>query len=100
MLCELDAFTKTDNEQLIAAKRSLGAKPLVVLTAGEMAVPGLSRDEAAATHKVWTGLHDEIATLSSRGVNRTVEGSSHYIQQIKPQVVIDAVFEVLDAVKR
>lgn len=100
MLAELDAFTKIDNEQLIAAKRPLGATPLVVLTAGEMAVPGLSRDEAAATHKVWTGLHDEIATLSNRGVNRTVEGSSHYIQQIKPQVVIDAVFEVLDAVKR
>lgn len=100
MLAELDSFTKADNEELTAAKRSLSAKPLIVLTAGDLAVPGLSADEAAATHKVWSTMHDEIAGLSTRGVNRTVEGSSHYIHQIKPQVVIDAVFEVLDAARR
>lgn len=97
MLAELDAFGMADNQQLEAARRPLGAMPLVVLTAGSMTMPGLSPEESDAVHGVWTTMHDEIAGLSSRGVNRTVSGTTHYIHQIKPQVVTDAVFEVLDA---
>jgi pimeloyl-ACP methyl ester carboxylesterase len=40
--------------------------------------------------------HDQMAAVSTRGVNRVVEGSSHFIQQIKPQAVIDAIDEVVD----
>ncbi len=39
--------------------------------------------------------HDKLAALSTRGINARVPGTSHYIHQIKPQVVIDAVNEVV-----
>ena len=59
----------------------------------------MTPEEIAQLHKVWITMHDEMASLSSKGVNRTVEGSSHYIQQLKPQVVIEATAEVVDAVR-
>ncbi|WP_372785818.1 alpha/beta fold hydrolase [Phenylobacterium sp.] len=105
MLGEMEVFAKDDNDQLVAAReargpRPLGAKPLVILTAGKSASPGLTPEELEAVHKVWVTMHDEMAGLSSRGVNRIVEGSGHYIHQERPQVVVDAVFEVLDAARR
>jgi pimeloyl-ACP methyl ester carboxylesterase len=114
MLDELEVFADTDSAELAAARETLtakarttkagggkplGAKPLIILTAASMASPGLQPEESAAVYKVWVTLHDEMATLSSRGVNRTVEGAGHGIQREKPQVVIDAVAEVVDAVR-
>lgn len=109
MLGEFEVFPTIDSDELTAAREAmsarsrkrppLGDRPLIVLTAGNPAQPGLTPEESAAVHKVWMTLHDEMAGLSSRGVNRVVEGSSHYIQREKPQVVIDAVAEVVDAAR-
>jgi pimeloyl-ACP methyl ester carboxylesterase len=114
MLDELEVFADTDSAELAAAREAqtakaqttkegggkpLGAKPLIILTAGSMASPGLQPEESAAVYRVWVTMHDEMATLSSRGVNRTVEGAGHGIQRDKPQIVIDAVAEVVDAVR-
>lgn len=105
MLAEMAVFAKTDSEELVAARtgrgaQPLGGKPLVILTAGNSQSPGLTPEELEAVHRVWVTMHDEMATLSSRGVNRIVEGSGHYIHQEKPQAVIDAVVEVVDAVRK
>ena len=43
----------------------------------------------------WYARHEALAHLSSRGVYRFIEGSGHAIQLEKPQVVIDAVDDVL-----
>jgi hypothetical protein len=39
--------------------------------------------------------HDELAALSTRGVNARVPGATHAIQLVKPQVVIDAIVAVV-----
>jgi len=97
---EVDAFTDLDSKETVAAKRALGSIPLIVLTAADTTkAPGASPEEAANAAKVWSAMHDDIATLSSKGVNRTIVGSGHYIQFQKPQVVIDAVVEAVDAVR-
>jgi pimeloyl-ACP methyl ester carboxylesterase len=97
---ELDAFAAVDSKQTVAAKRPLGAIPLIVLTASDTTkAPGLPQAEIDAGAKAWSHLHDDIATLSTKGVNRLVEGSGHYIQKQKPQVVIDAVAEVVAAAR-
>ncbi|HLZ75031.1 alpha/beta hydrolase [Phenylobacterium sp.] len=97
---ELDAFATIDSKQTVAAKRKLGAMPLIVLTASDTTkAPGLPQAEIDAGAKAWSRLHDEIAALSTKGVNRLVEGSGHYIQKQKPQVVIDAVAEVVAAAR-
>lgn len=104
ILGELDAFTTIDSGELIAARKAAGAhplgdKPLIILTAANQTAPGLSAQDVAAIHRVWIAMHDEMAGLSTKGVNRIVDGASHYIHRDKPQVFLDAVSEVLEAVR-
>jgi len=50
--------------------------------------------------KAWSDGHDRLATLSSRGSNMVVRGSSHYIQIDQPKAVIEAVLKVVAEVRR
>jgi hypothetical protein len=43
--------------------------------------------------------HAELAALSSRGVQRLVPDSGHYIQLDQPNAVIGAINEVLSAIR-
>ena len=80
--------------------RNYANMPLIVLTAGELQLPpGQPPIPDAQLRTILDQFrrdHDEMAALSTRGVSRVVDGSSHYIQQIKPQVVIDSIDEVVD----
>lgn len=95
-LDEADGLMSIDSAEAVAERRSLGAIPLIVLTASNTTkLPGLSPLEEAAVSELWSQMHDELAALSSNGVNRHVSGSGHYIQLDAPQAVIDAVDEVV-----
>jgi pimeloyl-ACP methyl ester carboxylesterase len=91
-----------DQDSRITVKpgRNYGRMPLIVLTAGDMPPgPNMSAAVKAETPLIQAEsrrLHDELAALSTRGSNRVVPGTTHFIQQIKPQVVIDAIDEVVD----
>lgn len=95
---ELDSFQTLDAAQMAKVRRPLGSIPLIVLT-GRPTAPGMSAEENEALHKLWSTMHDEMVALSTKGVNRAVEGSGHYIQYEKPAVVIAAVIEVVEAVR-
>lgn len=95
---ELDSFNTLDTPQLLKVKRSFGSIPLIVLT-GRPTMPGATAEETDAVYKVWMTMHDEMAALSTKGVNRAVRGASHYIQYEKPAVVVAAVNEVVEAVR-
>jgi pimeloyl-ACP methyl ester carboxylesterase len=95
---ELESFNTLDTPQLLKVKRPFGSIPLIVLT-GKPTVPGATAEEVEAVYKVWTAMHDEMAALSTKGVNRPVPGASHYIQYEKPAVVVEAVNEVVEAVR-
>jgi pimeloyl-ACP methyl ester carboxylesterase len=87
-------------EQVINRSRDYGSMPLVVLTATEaqQMPPGTSAEAVAQTRQfmaAFDGAHDALAAVSKRGINARVPGSSHYIHRIKPQVVIDAVNQVV-----
>ena len=80
--------------------RNYGDMPLIVLTATNMGPPppGATPDflaEGAALAEMFNLGHDELAALSTRGVNARVPGATHAIQQVKPQVVIDAIVAVV-----
>jgi pimeloyl-ACP methyl ester carboxylesterase len=81
--------------------RDYGDIPLVVLTAGatptDLPEPALAAWPQHAA--VWTRGHDEVAALSSRGVNRIVPDAGHYIQTDRPDVVIATVIEVVEAAR-
>ena len=86
-----------DSAQLKAAWRPLGDIPLVVLTAGApppLPLTGAAADEVPKMQAEWNSMHDDIARLSSNGVNRTIAGASHYIYLDHPQAVTEAITEV------
>src|SRR5579872_1747877 len=98
LLSETREMDGTDSEELVAAHRSYGSMPLIVLTQSAEsadAPPGVAAEQANAMNELWIGMHEELAALSSRGSHRQVEHSGHYIQRDRPDVVIEAVREVV-----
>lgn len=87
------------SDQVEESKRSYGDLPLIVLTSTTPESKNLTPTNPdpyyAARNKVVFEMHDEIARLSSRGVNRNVPGATHHMTTSVPRVVIDAVNEVV-----
>ncbi len=81
---------------LAAARRSLGDLPLIVLTAGRIAwSPEFTADEVEAMTRLWTTFHEEYAALSTRGVRRDIPDSAHSIHVERPDVVVEAIRDVI-----
>jgi pimeloyl-ACP methyl ester carboxylesterase len=101
MVAEFDALSSgADDREADAARRPLGDLPLVVLTAANTAKqPMFAPAQQQAMSAVWMTLHDDMARLSTRGRNRLVPDSSHYIQNDQPQTVIETVLDVVDQVR-
>ena len=87
--------------ELAAARiTSLGDVPLVVLSHGQpMAMPGLTDVVNQAYEQLWQDLQAELAGLSSRGRLVVAQDSGHYIQLERPQLVVDAIAEVVAAAR-
>lgn len=95
---------KGDGSSVVNAKRNYGDMPMIVLTATKMqemppGMPQAAKDQIPDEQAEWGRAHDELAALSSRGVNRRVPDATHYIQYDKPQAVIAAVEEVVRAAR-
>lgn len=88
-----------DSRVAVNPSRNYRDMPLIVLSATvQPDPPGLSdaqKAETARYNALWGQKHDELAALSTRGVNARVPGADHYIQRSKPQAVLDAVAEVV-----
>jgi pimeloyl-ACP methyl ester carboxylesterase len=83
--------------------RSLGDIPLIVISASEFvdaAVLNLSPEEKAQAMAVFAELQPELAALSSNGKQVVVEGAEHFVHADRPEPVIDAIREVVEAVQR
>jgi len=98
------SFVDHDGKATINPQRQYGDMPLVVLTAGEDGTPPSDTPEAVRVElpqmaAEWRRAHAALAALSERGVNRVVADSAHYIHQTKPQIVIEAINEVVDAAR-
>jgi pimeloyl-ACP methyl ester carboxylesterase len=89
-----------------AAHHDLGARPLLVLTgmapysAGALAETGMSVEEGRRFKLEWVKLQADLAGWSSAGRHIQVPGAGHRIQGDKPEAVIQAVNEVVAAVRR
>jgi pimeloyl-ACP methyl ester carboxylesterase len=97
---EFDSLAGADSDQLDAAHRSLGDMPLIVLTAENTYRTGIPPGYADILSAQWMAMHDEIARLSRRGVNRLVPGSGHLIPSEKPDAVVAAIREVAAQAKK
>lgn len=81
--------------------RTYGDMPLVVLTAGATPTDAPESVLAAWPQQaaVWMRGHDEVAALSTQGVNRLVADSGHYILYERPEIVVSAILEVVEAAR-
>lgn len=96
-MTEQESYQHASSDEVRTAQRWYGDIPLIVLAAGVR--PGPRKDETQAhrdaINRVWVSLYDQLAALSTRGVNRVVPGATHDIQMTQPGAVIDAILEVL-----
>lgn len=101
-LSEIVSMEVVSTNELIAARRSYGDMPLIVLTRGDYKKdmpPTFTAEATAALKKVWTTMHTEMTALSTAGRHRVVPDAGHSIQRDQPQAVIDAVNEVVTAAR-
>lgn len=95
---EVESFLTADSKEVIAEKHQLpDSTPFIVLTRGELS-KDMPADQAALEWKLWNQMHNDLIKLSTVGVNRVVKGANHYIQLDKPDVVVNAVEEVVKTV--
>ena len=87
---------------LVRAANWHGEIPLIVLTHGsatfnpnDYAVPSL----APKWEQIRLELQQELVRLSSRGRQIIAEKSGHYIQRDQPELVIDAIRQVMEEAK-
>lgn len=86
-------------DQVRAAWRWYGTLPLIVLASSPRTKlrPDETQEHMEAANRVHLFLFDRMALQSSRGVVRVVPDSGHNIQMDRPDAVIAAIQEVLQA---
>jgi pimeloyl-ACP methyl ester carboxylesterase len=97
---EMAGFLGEDDAEIEKEGTNLGSIPLIVLTSEQFKnnheMPPATR---AAVEQLWMTMHDEIAAQSTRGTNRIVLRTGHYIQLERPDAVISAVEEAASAAR-
>lgn len=93
-VAELKAFPQSAAQA--AATGSLGDLPLAVLSHDpNMPQPDLPEDLVKPTNDAWQQMQEELSRLSTRGTRVFAKNSGHYIQLDRPELVVDAVREVV-----
>ncbi len=96
---ETRMLDKLSPAEITAMQQSLGALPLIVLTASAHTILGISGRQQVAIENLWKTMHSELAALSSEGLDRPVSCSTHFIQLDCPSVVIGAIDEIISRVR-
>jgi pimeloyl-ACP methyl ester carboxylesterase len=104
LVAELQAVEESHAQLRAAGVRSLGDIPLVALRHGKPIPPmppetGVGLEDMSSYEDVWQQIQEELAALSSRGKVVVAEQAGHMIHQDQPGLVVDAVREVVDAVR-
>ena len=94
---------QTLEELLISAKQvkeirkkdALRNIPIVVLTADHK-----GEKSSAITEETWLNYQNDLVSLSDYSKHLIASDSSHYIQKDKPQVVIDAIKEIVSGMNK
>jgi pimeloyl-ACP methyl ester carboxylesterase len=96
---EYHAFYGASADQARATRRDFGDMPLIVLTQSPQP-PRHGRTQAEQDKRtvLLERMHNEMADMSRRGVNEIVPRSGHLIPYDRPEIVVDAIRQVLDMV--
>ncbi|HKT29361.1 alpha/beta hydrolase [Dyella sp.] len=77
-------------------RKDFGDMPIIVLTHAPHPWPKDWTQALQDRHTlVWEDMHNDLAAMSTHGVNEIVPHAGHYIQYDRPEIVIDAIDQVL-----
>ncbi len=97
------AYESLSLKESLAQQRSasgmLGDMPLIVLSHGKKAMPGLPEELSKQREQVWNELQTDHAGRSRIGIRVIAEKSGHNIQYDQPELVVDAVRRVVETVR-
>jgi len=98
LISEFESRDGRTSDEVEADRRKLGAIPLVVLSADKAHfTAALPSTEPGRAYANWIGAHEDDARDSTRGEHRVVEGAGHWIYGDRPDAVIAAFHEVVEA---
>jgi pimeloyl-ACP methyl ester carboxylesterase len=96
---EFRSFSESASQA--ATTGSLGNIPLVVLSHDpEEPEPGIPADLGKAIDSAWGKMQQELARLSTQSKRTIAKNSGHYIQLDRPDVVVEAVRNVVEQIRR
>jgi pimeloyl-ACP methyl ester carboxylesterase len=99
----LNVNASLDQMEKAASAEPLRPMPLIVLTQGQpfdlSPWQPLPSDFPGALNKAWHSGQDALSTLAPNAKHTVATKSAHYIQIQEPQLVIDAIKEVVEAVR-
>jgi len=90
----LDGTDYTTSAQQVRATQSLDDRPLIILSHG-LFMPGVPE----AVTQMWLPCQKKLAHLSSNSVLVIATKSGHFIQADQPEIVIEAIRQVVEAVR-
>jgi pimeloyl-ACP methyl ester carboxylesterase len=94
-LAEIRAFAESATQA--AATGPFGDLPLAVLSHDpDKPSNDLPPELSKSVNKLWETMQEDLARLSTRSKQTVAKNSGHYIQMDRPDVVIDAVRNVVD----
>jgi pimeloyl-ACP methyl ester carboxylesterase len=81
----------------VRAARGFGNKPLRVVSHHRRwrMDPSMSDEVSERVEKVWDELQESLLSLSTRSARKVAQRAGHYVQAEEPQIVVDAILEVL-----
>jgi pimeloyl-ACP methyl ester carboxylesterase len=94
-----EGFDQLSSHEQGRAVTSLGELPMIVLAASEFRMRIPEPRFGAYMQDIWHELQRDLTRLSSNSKFVAVENSGHFIQIDQPQVVTDAIREVVEQVR-
>lgn len=92
---EMQNFARASADQTRATRRDFGDMPIIVLTAAYPRWKKFTQEQLDKRNAMKEQMHNEIAAMSTHGVNEFVPRSGHLINYDRPEIVIDAIRQAL-----
>jgi pimeloyl-ACP methyl ester carboxylesterase len=93
---ELRSVFAASADETRATRKDFGDMPIIALThAPNPPGKGVTQELQNTRTLLWEELHTQVAAMSTHGVNEIVPRSGHMIQNDRPEIVIDAIRQVM-----
>jgi pimeloyl-ACP methyl ester carboxylesterase len=93
---EYRSVFRASADETRATRKDFGDMPIIVLTHAPHPWPKDWTQALQDQHTLlWEDMHNEVAAMSTHGVNEIVPRSGHLIQFDRPEIVIDAINQVI-----